>query len=227
LPINNFKGSFAAYYSETGLRGWGGTDVIFLGTLKLWGLTSDFQYKDKKSTIGISHSHTKQIKFSSYDNTKKQGVSFSDYSVNGLKSTGNDLFNWANDITKLYATVEVIKGLNIHADAQIYWKWQGMLDAMLAYDNKYAATSTADAVTWAAEKQSLKDKGYGKTDVRINPSISYKLPVKFSAQFTVFVMNMLETKRYVYNSGEDQKFPTRMYLYKEPRLIGMKLDVEL
>ncbi|NTW91349.1 MAG: TonB-dependent receptor, partial [Erysipelotrichaceae bacterium] len=239
LPIDRLKGTLDFYYSDADLRGWGGEEVIYLGNLKHWGATIDLQYKDSKSIVGLSHAHTKQIDFKSFDNTKRQGISVSDYNVKGLQSVGNDLSNWCNDITKVYATVDVYKGLKAHADAQIFWKWQGMLNVIESYDNKFEADPTAKTTptsatnptsrydTWKIEKATLEDENVGGTDVRLNLSLSYKLPIQKSVEFTVFGSNLLEAKRYVYNSGEEKVFPDRMNFYQEPRIFGVKVNIGL
>lgn len=216
--------TLVTFYNQIGIRGWGGDKTIFLGDLALWGLTLRWQYAQDGTLAGLSHSYTKQLSWKPSDNTRTQGISFSDYNVSGLVGVGNDLYNWSNHITKGYITARLKERWTLHTDAQVYWQWQGYLDGLQSFDNKFAADTNA---YWTATRAFYEEERYGKTDIRVNVRINYRLFERPSVELSVYALNLLGAKRYGYSSGESTTYPARTIWYQEPRVVGIGLSLAL
>jgi len=91
-----------------------------VGKLKYYTIEAEVKYNTEKFNSGISHSFVKQISWKNATGVTAQGTSYSDYNTNGLLSTGNDLNNWANNSTKLFADLRLPFEFTIHTDAQVF-----------------------------------------------------------------------------------------------------------
>ncbi len=193
-----------------------------IGNLKYFTFEAEAKYKFEKFTFGINHSFVKQLSWENAAGITSQGISYSDYQSNGLLSTGNDLNNWANNSTKLFANFELPYQFTFHADGQFFWKWNGYKDVQLMYDVKYGDSNPA----WSTLKSILNDENFAGTDVKINLSISKYFP-QINSTVSVYGINLLGSKRYSYSSGEKYNYPSRLMWVNDPAAFGIKINVTL
>ena len=228
LPTKNILLNISASYNWGEMLGFvydpatikGETKPI--GNLKYFTLEAEARYKFEKLTFGINHSFVKQLSWENAAGITSQGISYADYNSNGLLSTGNDLNNWANNATKLFANVELPCQFTFHADGQFFWKWNGYKDVQLMYDGKYGNSNPA----WKLLNNILDDENFAGTDVKINLSISKYFP-QINSTVSVYGINLLGSKRYSYSSGERYNYPSRLMWVNEPAALGIKINVKL
>lgn len=190
-----------------------------IGDLKYFTFEVEVKYRLEKFTIGVNHSYVKQIRWENANGITSQGISYADYNINGLLSTGNDLNNWANNSTKVFANIELPYRLTLHADGEIFWKWKGYQDAILMYNAKYNNIDPA----WDALNDQLDAENFAGTDIKVNVSVSKYFP-KIKSKLSIYGMNLLGSKRYSYSSGERYNYPSRLMWVNEPAAVGVKIN---
>ncbi|MBU0475626.1 MAG: TonB-dependent receptor plug domain-containing protein [Bacteroidetes bacterium] len=193
-----------------------------IGNLEYFTAEVEAKFKFEKATYGINHSYVKQISWENATGITSQGISYADYNFNGLVSTGNDLNNWANHSTKLFANVELPYQITLHADGQFFWKWDGYEDVQLMYIAKYGNNNSA----WEILNDKLDDENFAGTDVKLNLSISKYFP-QFNSTISLYCINLLGSKRYSYSTGERYNYPSRVMWVNESAAFGIKINVNL
>lgn len=220
----------SVFYNELGALGWSSasTSTVLLGTVKIIGTEVEGKYKaTDKLNIGASQTYTKQLSFVLGSGQARSGISYADYNTTagGLNylGTGNDLNNWANWSTKFYADYNMNTKWTFHADARIFWKFEGYLDGLTMVENAAQGTPSQSAVDAAVND--IKNKNAFQTDARLNVSARYNFNKNVSA--TLFVLNLLGfngNKIYSYDAGVNAAAPNRVSWIEEPRVVGAKVD---
>ena len=223
LITPNFTFDTSVYYDHVRTIGWLGDHSGPVGDLDLCGVEPEVRYQSGDLLVGANHSFTKQLNWDCVDPTTAQGTSYADYSVAGLLSTGNDLDNWANNVTKVFVTKGLPMHITVHADAQIFWAWEGYKDGEKMYADKFAAQGGNAAAT--AMDNALNGENFAGTDIRVNASLSWKPPMKTDATLTLFVQNITGAKRYQYSSGFTGAYPDKTGWIDEPAVLGLKAEV--
>ncbi len=222
MPTANCTLSAAAFYDSIDALGWLTDHSGPVGTLQVAGLEAEARCQAEAGTLGLSHACTKQLDWDSADPRAVQGISVADYDVNGLTDTGNDLSNWANHATKVFATFPVVRRLTVHVDTQVFWRWEGNREVEAMYARKYAGAGDA---AWGAVERRLRDESFGGTDVRLNAALAWRLPLPIDSTLTVYALNLMGTRRYLYSSGDSADYPAKIGWIEEPSVAGIKADV--
>jgi len=234
-----------------------------LGTLNMAGMELEGKYSTPKLTFGFSHSFAKQVDFTlSSDTSVKGGISYADirykfiapgydsvgrnkantadsiYKKKGVDTiymagTGNDVLNWSNHSSKLYANWKVIEPVTLHLDARISWGIQGEQEAMNALLDAASKLPARDSVyvrELKAEVAAIKSHDAFEPDFRINASVAWKILPWLST--TLYCQNLLDyqvgtwdsNKRYAYDAVNNGIWPSRQSWIEEPRMIGLRID---
>lgn len=220
VPTRNTTLNLAVFYNELEAIGWIGNESGPIGTLEEAGAELEGCYRTRTLTIGASHAYTKQLNWDSAPDITTQGISASDYDVNGLTSEGNDLSNWPRHMTKLFVTARLPGRLTAHADSQIFWKWEGNQDYVDMYNRLYGDTDA----TWNNLEALLDDEDYADGDVRLNASVAWQPTRDPETKITLFALNLLGARRYGYSSGVSQDYPRKINWVEEPTVYGVKFD---
>jgi len=223
VPLRNLTFNAALFYNQIKAIGWLGDQSKPIGDLDLAGCELDVLYQAGGMTLGVNHAFIKQLDWMSRSGLGKQGISAADYDTNGLTSEGNDLSNWASHISKCFVTARVLPRVRLHADMQVFWKWEGAGDYMAMYDRKYAGDP--DGGTWSTLRQRLRSENYGDTDVRLNLAVAWRMPVSLQPRLTLFARNVLGTRRYSYSSGVSMDYPEKISWVEEPTVVGIQADM--
>lgn len=228
LPTNNIMVDISSSYNWMDMIGFVYDPATIkgyhriLGKLKYYTIEAEVKYNTERFNSGINHSFVKQISWKNASGVNAQGTSYSDYNVNGLLSTGNDLNNWANNSTKFFINVKFPYNFNLHTDAQVFWKWEGYEDARKMYSAKYGNTDAA----WNVLNEKLVAENFAGTDLRLNISVSKHFP-KMKTDLSIFGSNLLGSKRYSVSTGERYNYPSRIMWVNEPAALGIKINVAL
>ncbi|HLP14787.1 MAG TPA: TonB-dependent receptor plug domain-containing protein [Bacteroidota bacterium] len=193
-----------------------------IGKERFYTIEAEAIWKHKQFTVSVNHSYVKQLSWKNAPGITSQGMSYSDYHLNGLESTGNDLNNWANHATKVVATCALPYHFTVHADGQVFWAWNGYRDIQSMYGAKYGTGDPA----WQMLDEQLQAEDFAHARVNINVSVSKYLPF-INSTVSVYGMNLAGGKRYSYSSGEKYNYPSRVMWVKEPAAVGMKLQMQL
>jgi hypothetical protein len=134
-----------------------------------------------------------------------------------LRSTGNDLNNYANHMTKFFANLKLADDkLTLHGDMHILWGFPGGKDGLDMVRHGGGYMEAADPV--------LKDKhAYGTL---ITGNVSLTLHASKSADIAVYVQNIPiygENKRYGYSSGITRATAEKTAWIEEPMIVGARL----
>lgn len=230
MPDSNIVFSLPVYCYDLEPIGWDGAKTVKLGEQKILGLEPEIKYQWQNSKLGISHSFIKQLSWKSAAGFITEGISYADYNVPvgslTLISQGSSLNNFPEQATKGYITLgKLPHDLVFHTDAEIFWNYQGKKDGLEMYNNAYAATGGNAAMSAVSSK--LKQKHFGGSNIKLNCSLS-KTFTKDNTKYTWSIqgMNLLGFKRYVYDSGSNQTFPSKFSWVNEPRTFTVTCKVE-
>jgi len=213
----------SVFYSKNKAIGWNSVSrsAAPLGTLELFGFETVLKYQKEGFELGVNHSITKQLSWKLADNVSTSGISYSDYydSTIGIGSNGNDLSNWANQATKLYTNIELLKNkVTLHGDIITYWGFEGLEDGLQAY----SATSSAND----NNADALRDKDVFGILSKANVSLTFH--INKDADLSVFVQNIPvfgDNKRYAYSSGQKNSYLDKASWVEEPMVVGCKYKI--
>lgn len=226
-----FKGG--AFYNDQEVMAFNSTTsrTDTIGQLKTWGFELEAAYEKKDFNLGINHAYVKQIDWELEEGLTTSGISYSDYyyattrKISGvtypivLTSTGNDLNNCADHITKLFSNIKFMDGkLLLHGDIKALWSMPGNQNGFRMLEN---AAQTQPVNTAAIGP--LEDMGAYDLMINGNASISYMLTKQSS--ISLFVQNIPiydTTKRYIYDTGIKTWQVERVGWIKEPMAVGVK-----
>jgi outer membrane cobalamin receptor len=233
LLKDNFFFSTSGFFNEIQILAWSdGRNTKLKGDLSLYGFEVEARYSSEKLSIGLNHSYVKQIDWKLAQDEQTSGISYSDfYKDTGdgiiLTGTGNDLNNWSNHSTKWFARCKLFDDkLIIHADARAFWDFKGAKDVLIMLKTAATGTDKEEEINNAismVNKQHTYD-----VDFRFN--LSATLSISEYLSITTYIMNLIgigNNKRYAYDAGVKYASPHRVAFVEEPRIYGVKLDVEL
>jgi outer membrane receptor protein involved in Fe transport len=202
-----------------------------VGRLKVIGLELETAYRAKDFDFGANHSYVQQLSWELADGITTSGISNGDYyyyttyqAVSGgprlpvyLTSTGNDLNNYYNNITKIFGNVNLLNNkITLHGDTQIFWDSPGGQDSITMV--RHAGTTNVG--NWNHE---LDEKDAYGLIITGNASVTYHL--NKSADITMYVQNIPITgdnKRYFYSSGSKTAVPEKTAWIEEPLTVGAR-----
>jgi outer membrane receptor protein involved in Fe transport len=220
----NWSFQNSAFWSKNKAIAWSGSNAAPLGTLELFGIEAEIKYKKDNFELGINHSIVKQLSWQLVDNVASSGISYSDYFgtstglPGGIMSKGNDLSNWANQATKLYTNIELLKNkITLHGDAVAFWGFEGYKDGLDAFEQ---------AGGNAAGIKQIRERNAFSAEVKANISLTYH--INKSADLSVFVQNIPvvgDNKRYSYSSGQKNAYADKTAWVEEPMVVGVKYKI--
>lgn len=242
--IHNSKiiGDLSAFYSENEVLSWSSNlkSVLNTGKSNTGGLEASIGYTAKNIKISINHSYVKLFGWDMSSEVTASGISYADFRqpvtytdankktqtvyINGA---GNNLSNYANNITKLIANYSCFKErLTLHADSRILWGYAGMKDGLKAYENAFDTVSAPIKTEITKLISDLRARDMYGIDIRVNLSVSYKITPQISVM--VFANNIFssdKTRRYFYDSGlVSATAPSKIGYVAEPRFFGAKMS---
>ena len=235
LLTDHLHMSLTAFYNQLDVVGWNSavSNTVTLGTQKDFGLEFETRYSTDNLTVGLNHSYVKLLDWKEAPHVTSTGVSFSDYGLivkdsaghsHTLMGTGNDLANWADNVTKVYVNYKFLKHLTFHTDARVYWGMDGS-HAQFAMVRQAAAGTPDEALVDAAIADAERQGAFG-IDFRTNASLTWDVRDNISVQ--VFVLNLINAtgnKRYDYDTGTTALAP-RVFFVEEPRTVGVMARVK-
>ncbi|MDY6987361.1 MAG: TonB-dependent receptor plug domain-containing protein [Thermodesulfobacteriota bacterium] len=229
-PFDAFDYGMNVFYYDIESIGWVQSSLssTVLGDLSLYGVELEGTYTMGPVVVGASHSFVKQLDWDLRDGVNNSGISYADYNVSPepgvvYTGTGNDINNWSNHATKVYANVRLSPKLLVHVDAQLFWAFEGAKDGLEMIDNGVAGTSSEESV--GALVRTVEDHDAYEMDLRVNASVNYRFTDNLSA--SLFLLNLAsigDNKRYSYDAGIVQASPHRACWVEEPFVIGCKLS---
>ncbi|MCK4752513.1 MAG: TonB-dependent receptor [Planctomycetes bacterium] len=148
------------FYYDLELLSWDASQnkTTSTGEYDAWGAELEISYRTEKAYVMFSHGYTKLIDFdNATTGEENQTITAEAYGF------GNDLLNWSNHISKLYARYELDPKWSIDGSMRVYWGFPGAEDYS-DYNRDRIATALADgsssAVTGVDPSYSLADDGY-------------------------------------------------------------------
>jgi outer membrane receptor protein involved in Fe transport len=224
---DRFSYQTSVFFSKLKAIAWNATakSSIPAGTLELFGLEIEAKYKRDNFDLGVNHSIVKQLSWQLSNGIYSSGISYSDYYANTgvggvvIKSYGNDLSNWANQSTKIFTNIKLLKDkATLHADMRAYWGFEGLEQGLEALDQAGGNDATIEALR--------EKKVYGILAVA-NVSLTYH--INKSADVAVFVQNFPvfgHNKRYSSSSGYTKEYPDKTCWTEEPMVVGVKYKIQ-
>jgi outer membrane receptor protein involved in Fe transport len=247
----------SGYYNIVEAIGWDSKTYSsqLVGTIHIGGFEAEASYLFENVTVGLSHAYINLLDFELADGYTSSGLSYSDYNkqsilttqINGQKDTiimtgtGNNLNNWANNVTKLFAHVKVLEGLTLHADTRIYWSFDGGKDGLTMLESATSIKSGDTLFQKHVEPtidsliQIARNAGSYGLDWRLNVAASYCFSQTFLKGLTLslYCQNLEElwnagsSRRYSYDTGISEATPHRVAWVREPLTLGFKVAYAL
>jgi hypothetical protein len=224
----------STFYGDNDVIAWNGTtrSSTPVGNLRFMGVELETAFRNEKFDFGINHSFVKQLRWELAEGLSRAGISYSDYyattsyqtSTGGttttypvvLRSTGNDLNNYANQMTKLFTNLKMADDrLTLHGDMHVLWDMPGSKDGLRMVRQGGGYMQAADPV--------LRDKdAYG---LLITGNVSLTFHASKSTDIMVYVQNIPilgENKRYAYSSGTTRATAEKTAWIEEPMVVGAR-----
>jgi hypothetical protein len=223
-PHLSFQGSVFYNWNDVIAWDWNERRSAPIGKLQTAGLELEAEYQRDNFNIGINHAYTKQIDWELDDNVLVSGISYSDYLQDAgsgviITSNGDDLNNWSNHATKLFANWQLLGGkLILHGDMRVLWGFEGAEDGLDAL-----AEAGGDAVPIA------KARDHDVYDAQITAGLSLAWRVTRAGTLTVFAQNLPvlgDNKRYAYSSGFKKTYPDKVSWIEEPTVVGVAYEMK-
>ncbi|MBS4001201.1 MAG: TonB-dependent receptor [Desulfobulbaceae bacterium] len=202
------------------------------GNLSMIGIEAEIKYNSSFFAIGLNHSFTHMLNWKLATGIERSGISYSEYKFEYLGNStlgyGNNLNNWANNSTKLFANINLFeKKLILHINARLLWGFEGAKDGLQLVGQIVEGTSEEQAIGDILDVMSRES--FYDYDFRLNASINYNfIP---NSTISVLLMNISKignNYRYKYEAGNKaESYLFRMNLLEEPLTIGLKLSYEI
>ncbi len=184
-----------------------------VGSLQTLGLEGEAEYRIDDWRLGISHAYTKLNCWDLDKDLTTSGISYTDYD-GVLTSSGNDLNNWPNHATKLFANLDLLdRRLLLHGDLRLFWGFEGAEDGLHGLEE---AGGNSEQI------RKIRHQSAYEAQMSANFSIGYKL-TKY-AMLSLFVHNIPvfgDNKRYAYSSGYKNTYPDKTSWVEEPTVVGI------
>lgn len=153
----------SAFYEDHAAVGFSGTAgrSLLLGEFEIWGIEPALIYRTDRQRLIFSHGYTKLGHAQLADPTLIQGISAEPYGF------GSDLANWANNLTKVYASHAFCDCWSVDGSLRVYWDFPGARD-LTAFNNAQATPSGSIG---------FSDPGYEKafrSNVYLNFGLQHK-----------------------------------------------------
>jgi outer membrane receptor protein involved in Fe transport len=221
----NLAYQFSTFFNKNAVIAWDWNERRSApnGTLTTIGLEVEADYKKENLNLGINHSFVKQLDWEVDPSIQASGISYSDYYVDAgsgviITGKGNDLNNWPNHATKLYANISFMDGkLTLHGDLKTLWGFEGCKDGLEALQR---------AGGTPARIRDVKDHNAYDLEIMANLSLSYH--ISKSADLTFYVQNIPvvgDSKRYSYSSGYKKPHPDKSSWIEEPIAVGVRYSI--
>ncbi|HSV27327.1 MAG TPA: TonB-dependent receptor [Sedimentisphaerales bacterium] len=228
----------AGFYNDHHVIAWDSTAVRNqpLGRLRTMGLEIEGAYERNNFELGANHSFVQQIDWKLDSGVLNSAISYSDYYhaatrvVSGvthpviLSSTGNDLNNYANHITKLFGTVRFLDGkLILHGNMKAFWEFPGNKNGFEMLRNAAENNVSNNIPVNLAGIRPLEDLGAFDLMINGNASLTYMLGE--SSSISVLLQNIPiygNNKRYIYDTGIRRWEVERIAWIEEPMSIGVR-----
>ena len=220
----------SVYYSNADLLGWNAIGGESAGQLRTTSKTGNLQVggidfvaecrsDDGKRRIGLSHSLSRQLKFTLAPGQTGSYISRSDShdaDYEGVKrdGIGNDRMNWATQSTKIYSIVGLSDKVSAYGSVRAAWGYDGDRNWMTMYVNGAQGTPVEAAVNQNIAH--MRKNGIFDANVRVDLSVTARVLEPLS--LTVFGQNVVKpTKawRYVYIMEDGAALD-------EPTVIGLR-----
>jgi outer membrane receptor protein involved in Fe transport len=220
------------FYNDNQVIAWNSTtrSSTPVGDLKTIGLEVESAYRSKKFEFGANHSYVQQLSYELADGLTTSGISYGDYYFNttyatvnntttvpvAYRSTGNDLNNYANNMTKFFGNLNLWDDkITLHGDTQILWGFPGGKDGL-------NMVRDGGGYTTAYAHQVKEHDAYGML-VSGNFSVTYHM--NKSADIALYVQNIPiygDNKRYTYSSGVKTGTAEKTAWIEEPMVVGAR-----
>ena len=215
----------STFFNHNDVIAWDATQrrTAPVGTLDTAGVELEAAYRRDDLTVGVNHAYTKQLDWDLDEDLSVSGISYSDYSQDAgsgvvITSNGNDLNNWPNHATKLFANLDLLdRRLTLHGDLRLFWGFEGSEDGLDAL---------SQAGGNAAQISEVRHHDAYEAQMSANFLIGYKL-TKF-ATLSLFVHNIPifgDNKRYAYSSGFKNTYPDKASWVEEPTVVGLSYQL--
>lgn len=194
-----------------------------VGVLQTAGLELETEYRKDNVRFGINHSFVKQLDWDLAEGLSVSGISYSDYTQNAgsgvvILSNGNDLNNWANQATKLFANVDLLDGAaTVHGDLRTYWGFEGSKDGLDALAKAGGTPSAVAAI-----------RNHDAYQAQITAGLSFTYRLNKASSLMAFIQGIPvlgHNKRYSYSSGFKNVYPDKVSWIEEPTVVGISYSV--
>ncbi|HSV26658.1 MAG TPA: hypothetical protein VLH60_02090, partial [Sedimentisphaerales bacterium] len=132
-----------------------------------------------------------------------------------LRSTGNDLNNYSDHMTKLFTNIRLADDrLTLHGNAKVFWGFTGAKDGV---------DMVRRGGGWPLPYDELEERdAHG---MLINGNVSLTWHFDRFADLSFYVQNIPirgDNKRYAYSSGHRRAVPDRTGWIEEPMMVGAR-----
>lgn len=233
--------SAGVFYNDLDAIAWNSTtrSSTPVGRLKAIGLELEAAYRTKQYDFGANHSYVQQLSWELADGLTTSGISYGDYYLDTsyqtrytnptrtvtypvhYRSTGNDLNNYANNMTKFFGNLNLWDDkITLHGDTQIFWGFPGCKDGLDMVRDGGGYTSAYSAGV-------KDDDAYGIQAVG-NVSVTYHMTK--SADIALYVQGIPvyggRYKRYFYSSGDKTGTAEKTGWIEEPTTVGVRFTAK-
>ena len=243
-----------SFYNDISAVGFTGSNLEFLTDVKIGGVEFTGSYATQTTELTLSHAYLGVLDVAMNESLKtgasRNNISFADYYYMPrgdipvlLEGYGNGLNNVVSHTSKFLISKKFLNNrLIAHANAQIFWDFDGSYDEMEMYQRAYDTFNTAelsaeDLALFTEQKRQFERERYlldktdsYKLDYALNVSLSYthSLNKKTDVRVKLFAENILHSKnRYNVSTGSSRFYPERFNFMVEPVAIGMSVTLDL
>lgn len=146
---NELRMATSFFWHDLEVSSWNSSakKVDIVGEEELWGFEAEASYNTERMQVLFSHGYVKLSDFELAEAGLGQNITSKPYGY------GDDLANWSNHVTKLYAKYKLTPQWNIDGSLRVYWGFPGARDHVDRYYEQSVAASTP-------KKRSLRAPGY-------------------------------------------------------------------
>lgn len=220
------------FYNNIDILSWYDAErsTVNTGNLQVLGFEFELKYSNEYLTVGLNHSLTHLIDWKLSEGINKSGVSYSDYNMeiagNQVTGYGNNLNNWSNNTTKLFANIKLADNLTFHFNSRLLWGFDGAQDGMVIAEQLVKNTDIESQIYSITDF--MRQNGFYDYDLRLNSSINWNIFDKLTLSLnTMNLINLNNNYRYKFEAGNKTiDYLFRMNVISEPLTVGLQINYE-
>lgn len=234
----------SSFYNRNEVIAWRDNEfgTVLLGTIDIAGSEAEMLYSNKFLTCGLNHSFTKQVSMSVEDTSTVMVTQTSSYfnldtpfgidedrDTIKLRGSGNDLTNWSNHTTKLYANWKVFNRITLHLNSQFFWKYQGNQNYLDIYETAAENSTSQDYKgTISHFLERFDEVGLYKLNYKVNAAVHYRINNRIGVVLSgTNLTGSFKQYTYLMPHTKHPTFYNRVAFSKAPIALSIKVNAKL